>query len=130
MITRKMESPDWMLVEKFKSQYAFEWKFPEYSNRVASACVVEDDAGGTVALCAAELVPSVTLAMNQSLHPTVRLRAGGMIHAYLHQTLLDYPELHCEVPPELEGAYGRHLERIFGWREMWKGYKLKGSPTI
>ncbi len=130
MITRKMEFPDWAMVDGFRDQYAFEWKFPEYSNRIASACVVEDDSGGTIALCAAELVPSVTMAMNQSLHPTVRLRAGMQIHEYLKESLLAYPEIHCEVPPELEKAYGRHLERIFGWREMWKGYKLKGSPTI
>ena len=126
MITRQMNAVDWEAIPKFREQYAFDWKFPEYSNRVASACVVEDDSGGLIALCAAELVPSVTLAMNQNLHPTVRLRAGIMIHEYLKGTLPTYPELHCEVPPELEKAYGRHLQRIFGWQEMWKGYKLKG----
>ena len=130
MKTRPMEFPDWALVSGFKSQYPFEWKFPEYSNRIASACVVEDDAGDAIALCAAELIPSVTLAMNLNLHPTVRMRAGVAIHEYLNGLFQSYPELHCEVPPELEGAYARHLERIFGWREMWKGYKLKGSPTI
>ena len=130
MITRPMLDADWAKAPDFRGQYNFDWKFPENTSRIAGACAVEDDAGGLIALCAAELIPSVTLAMNQNLHPTVRLRAGILIHEYLKSQLSAYPELHCEVPPEIEKAYGRHLERIFGWREMWKGYKLKGSPTI
>jgi len=127
MRKRPMSTVDWSLVPSFQKQYPFHWKFPEISSRIASACAIEDDSGDVVALCAAELIPSVTLAMKQSAHPLVRLRAGTMIHEYLKETLEAYPELHCEVPPELERSYARHLERIFGWREMWKGYKLKGS---
>ena len=127
MIARRMIEDDWKYIPPFRAQYNFDWKFPAPSVRIASACVIEDASGIPLAMCAAELVPSVTLAMNQKAHPSVRLRAGAMIHEYLKQTLSEYPELHCEVPPELEGAYGRHLERIFGWREMWKGYKLKGN---
>lgn len=127
MRIRGMDAADWSLVTDFRNEYAFDWKFPESSDRIAAACVVQDENDSAIALCAAELVPSVTLAMKQSVHPSVRLRAGVMIHAYLERALNEYPELHCEVPRELEKAYGRHLEQIFGWRPMWKGYKLKGN---
>lgn len=126
MIARPMLDADWQSVPAFRSQYNFDWKFPQMSKRIAAACVIEDGAG-PIALCAAELVPSVTLAMNQTLHPLVRLRAGVLIHEYLKQELKGYPEMTCEVPPELEGGYARHLQRIFGWREAWKGFKLGGS---
>lgn len=125
MIARKMTTEDWKYVPPFRAQYEFDWKFPSHSERVASACVIEDVSGIPLALCAAELIPSVTLAINQNAHPSVRLRAGALIHEYLKQSLAEYPELHCEVPPSLERAYGRHLEQIFGWQQMWKGYKLR-----
>ena len=129
MNMRPMVEMDWQNVPRFREQYPFDWKFPEPSDRIAAACVIENSAG-VIAMCAAELVPSVTLAMDQTLHPTVRLRAGVSIHEYLREALKAYPELHCEVPPEIERSYGRHLQRIFGWREMWKGYKLKEDNHV
>jgi hypothetical protein len=125
-----METPDWIAAPDFRAQYPFDWKFPLQSARIAASCAIEDESGSTVALCAAELVPALSLAMQQHLHPLVRLRAGVMIHEYMKGALLAYPEVVCEIPPELERGYGRHLERIFGWRAMWKGYKLMGSQTI
>ena len=125
-----MTEDDWGMVPNFMSQYPFEWKFPRLSERIAASCVVEDDAGIPIAVCAAECIPSVTLGIQQTLHPLVRLRAGAMIHEYLKEALKAYPEMVCEVPPELERGYGRHLQRIFGWREMWKGYKLKEENHV
>ena len=121
MIAREIEERDWDLVPEFRKQYNFDWKFPEYA-RIEAGCVIEGH--GPIALCAAELVPAVSLAMGQNLHPLVRLRAGVLIHDYLQNALKDYPVWTCEVPPELEGAYARHLQRHFGWQAMWKGLKL------
>ena len=129
MIARAMNATDWQHVPGFRSQYSFDWKFPEFSDRIAAACVIED-ASGPIALCAAELVPAVSLAIQQTLHPLVRLRAGALIHEYLKSQLKAYPEMTCELPPELERGYGRHLGRIFGWREAWKGYKLKEDNHV
>ena len=130
MRVRRMTKRDWTMVPRFMGQYPFAWKFPFFSRRIAAACVIEDDSGTAIAICAAEKIPVVTVGIQQTLHPTVRLRAVAMIHEYMIEALKDFPEMTCEVPPELERGYGRHLQRIFGWREMWKGYKLKGSPTI
>ena len=76
MIVRRMDIPDWAKLPEFRKQYEFDWKFPENTSRIAASCAVEDDSGKTIAVCAAELVPSVTLAIRQTLHPLVLFKAG------------------------------------------------------
>jgi hypothetical protein len=78
----------------------------------------------------ARRAPEILLAMRKSDHPTVKLQALTLIHAAMRAELMakGYREANCFLPPELERGYGRHLKRLFGWKQAWTAYTIFGEP--
>ncbi len=129
MIVRNLRNSDWDIARTLHEDTHFDFKWPENMAHVAAGCVIEDDAGDPMAVCAAKLQPEIFIAMNQKLHPMVRIQALAMAHLFAQEAMAGYDEMFCFLPPELERGYGRHLQRHFGWVPTWKGYKLMKNHT-
>lgn len=112
------------------SGYAFQFP-PLHSPLVETGCMILDSAGSPIAASVAQRTPEILLAMRKEGHPAIKLQALAMVHQFMRQELSSrgYAEGFCFLPPEIEKSYGRHLQRIFGWRKTWAGYALKEEKS-
>ena len=97
--------------------------FPE---NLTEYLVVVDDLGNPVMAAGERLVPEITLLCAKEPHPLVKLRGISLLHGALRNKLAGkFTEAHAFLEPSSEKAFGRHLQRLFHWRETWKCFSVE-----
>lgn len=99
-----------------------EFQFPE---NLTDYLVVVDDFNCPIMAAGAKLVPEITLlcSRNGSTHPLVKLRGIALLHEGLRNKLgANHTEAFAFAETK---AFGRHLQRLFHWRETWKCFRVE-----
>lgn len=123
MIVRPYQCEDLSLLREIHDGHEF--KFPE---NIGEYLVVLDDLGCPIMAAGTKLVPEVTLLcpLRGSVHPLVKLRGISLLHGALENKLAGkFTEAHAFLEPDSEKAFGRHLQRLFHWRETWKCFTVE-----
>ena len=109
--------------ESLRAMHAgHEFSFPA---NIADYLVVVDDLGRPILAAGERLVPEITLLCAPEPHPLVKLRGISLLHQGLRNKLAGkFTEAHAFLEPGSERAFGRHLQRLFRWRETWKCFTV------
>jgi len=98
--------------------------FPLPTN-LSEYSVVVDDLDQPIAAAGYKLVPEITLLCATNPHPVVKMNAISLLHQALRDKLgANHTEAFAFVEPCYERAFGRHLQRLFNWRETWKCFRV------
>ena len=97
--------------------------FPE---NLSEYLVVVDDLDHPIMAAGAKLVPEITLLCAAAPHPIVKMNAISLLHEGLRNKLSpNHTEAHAFLEPTSARAFGRHLQRLFNWRETWKCFVVE-----
>jgi len=123
MTVRPFQPSDEAILREIHARHDF--PFPEH---IQDFSVVVDDLGCPIMAAGYKLVPEVTLlcAQGGAVHPLVKMQAISLLHEKLRNKLgANYTEAHAFLEPNSEKAFGRHLQRLFNWRETWKCFVVE-----
>lgn len=125
MNVRPYEESDLAVLKELFETAAYGFPFPD---NISDYLVVTDDAGCPIMAAGEKLIPEITLicAPGGSTHPLVKLKGVALIHDALRDRLVSkgFTQAIASVPPSL-GAYQRHLQRHFKWRESWPTFRIE-----
>lgn len=124
MNVRPFRIEDWPVLKEIHERGNHGDAFPD---DLADYWVVEDAAGFPLMAAGARMVPEIGLicAPGGSTHALVKLKGLSLLHEKLRDTLREkgFHEAIIDIAPHL-AAYGRHLQRHFGWKSFGTTYRL------
>jgi hypothetical protein len=130
MILRSFQPEDEKTLREIHARFGYRWPFPD---DLGGYQVLTDDSGRILMAAGWKLIPEVTMLCDpdKSLHPLVKVKGISMLHDSLHGiiTASGHREAICEVAPELERTFGRHLQRHWNWNKGWKLFRLFDSEV-
>jgi hypothetical protein len=128
VIVRDIQPGDEAILRDMHKRFGYTTPFPE---TLENYQVLEDDSGRVIAAAGWRMMPEVGMFCepDKSLHPLVKLKGIAMLQSKLHDiiTATGYHEAVAEVLPELEGHFGRHLQRHLGFQKGGRMYRIFGG---
>ena len=126
MIIRDYRTEDEAELRAMHAAQGFGYAFPDLSNPLFSARLVLEDDSGRVAMAALGRVTceAYLLARPGEGKPEARWRRLLALHEAMRRTLeaQGFEDTTCWIPPRIERAFGRRLQKL-GWvRDAWPAY--------
>lgn len=124
MTVRPMRESDINALKDLYQLQGFSYTFPDLNGpQMAAVMVVADDDDTPICAAAARVIPELYLWCGK-VPPAAMLRYVRMLHDAMAIRLreLGYHEANAYLPPEVDGRFGRWLERRFGWVRSWKAW--------
>lgn len=127
MRVREFHESDRPILEEYAKVSGFPYPDPE-SPLIEVALVVVDSDDKPLIGFAAEQILQAYLWMNPELSPIVAKDALVLLHREAANILRQncyHRELNAFLPPAVEKAFGRRLERTFGWVRNWACWSIR-----
>lgn len=130
MTVRELRASD---IPALRSWHRFEYEFPDLlaPEFVCTLVVVDEDDQPIVAFPAKQTIEMYMLGNPTWGTPRARLAALQLGHEATRVRLaaLGYVDANCWIPPQIEKAFARRLQHIFGWaKARWNSYSRSTAP--
>jgi hypothetical protein len=123
--TRACLENDWDELRRIHSAQQMPYEFPDLSNPLFLTKVVAETGGKIAAASFLRLTAEAYLLVDREYGaPTDRWRAVTLLHEVMRGEAArrGFDDVHCWLPPQIAGAFGRRLGSL-GWKkEPWDCY--------
>ena len=125
MVVRPLRETDLHAIRELGKSSGFPYEDPTAAN-IEAALVVCDDDGRLLMACAAERIVQLYL-WSTDFEPAAKLHAIRLLHREMAKALKQkgYNEADAFLPPTIAKAFGRRLERTFGWCRNWASWCVR-----
>lgn len=123
---RTLRQSDLPILREFADQSGYPYPDPTGTN-IETVLVIADEDDYPVMVCAAERIVQLYLWVDPARRAPVKFAALAALHRQMRPLLRrrGYTEANAFLPPGLEKAFGRRLQRTFGWCANWVSYYLR-----
>jgi hypothetical protein len=126
-LTRELRDSDIPKLRRLYDKAGYTYGFPDL-RAMEDVVVLADENDEPIGAAIAKLIPELSLMLDPSGHPLVKMQRIGELHAAMAAKLTakGYHEGTAFLAPELAKSYGRHLRKWFGWVKTNPGYMIRG----
>lgn len=127
-------NPDDIPILKYYAE-ATGFPYPDFSDpHIEAFLVVADSEDRPIVACAAKRLIELYGYFDPDCSPSLRMKALGMIHDGMSETLRNngYTNCECYLPPSIEKAFGGRLMRgirsprfLWRWAKNWQSFTIR-----
>lgn len=122
---RDYKPSDEMVLRALHAAQGHSYPFPDINSFVGVLVATDENDVPVMAVAARKTVEIYMLGDPNWRTPAWRMRMFSDLHNAMHAAIkaLGFTDSHCWLPPSVEKAFGRRLERDFGWiKEKWNSW--------
>jgi hypothetical protein len=122
-VIRDFRPDDIPALKKIHEAQGHNYPFPDLEKFVGVVVAVDENDIPVQAIACRKTVEVYFLGDPQWKTPGWRLETFRGLHLAAHDLMLSlgYEDAHCWVPPAVEKAFGRRLQKVFGWKKsVWQ----------
>ena len=126
MLVRSLKPEDIPLLKQWAEQSGF--PYPDFDDlHIEAFLVVADSEDRPIVAVAAKRLIELYGYFDPSRSPAAKLAAMKLIHPAMADALRHkgYNSAEIFAPPQIAVAFGRRLERTFGWLKNWQSWTIR-----
>lgn len=133
MIVRPLKLSDIPILKYYAEASGF--PYPQFDDpHIEAFLVVVDSEDRPIVACSAKHLIELYGYFDPDSSPSLRIKALGMIHEGMSETLRDkgYTSCECYIPPSIEKTFGGRLMRgvrsprfLWRWAKNWQSFTVR-----
>lgn len=122
---REYRPSDEIVLRTLHATQGHNYSFPDLNSFVGVLVATDENDVAVMALAARKTVEIFMLGDPRWRTPAWRMRLFADLHGAMHAAMLSmgFTDSHCWLPPSVEKAFGRRLQKDFGWvKSTWQSF--------
>lgn len=122
---RNYRPSDEVVLRLLHEKQGHNYPFPDVNSFVGVLVATDENDVPVMAIAARKTVEIFMLGDPNWRTPAWRMRVFADLHSGMHAAMksLGFIDVHCWIPPSVEKAFGRRLQKDFGWvKSTWQSF--------